>query len=142
MTEALELKITRNISAAPKSVFEAWLTEDAIKNFMCPMEGVVITKAEVAPKENGKFSIVMKAGEMEIPIHGVYKKIDKYKELSFSWLSPHASENSFVTLYFKELSESETELTLHHTGFADEESRNNHEGGWNRIVGVLSDFLS
>ena len=42
----------------------------------------------------------------------------------------------------KEIGPNETELTLHHVGFPNDESRGNHEGGWARIAELLSKVVS
>ena len=138
MSSNFELTVKRTIPAPVKTVFEAWLSADALKKFMCPGDNMSVAKTEVDAKEGGSFLIVMQAGDKEMPHRGEYKRIDKYKQLSFSWISAYTIPDSLVTLTFKELSERETELTLHHVGFPNEESRNNHNGGWGSILEKLS----
>jgi uncharacterized protein YndB with AHSA1/START domain len=142
MSKQFELTVKRNIHAPVKAVFEAWLTADALKKFMCPAEGMSVPKAEVDAREGGSFLIVMQAGDKEMPHRGEYKRIDKYKELSFTWISSFTIPDSLVTLTFNELSERETELTLHHVGFPNEESRENHNGGWSSIVEKLAKLVA
>ena len=84
----------------------------------------------------------MQSGDKELPHRGEYKTIDKYSTLSFTWGSEHTVSGSLVTLSFKKLTPNETELTLYHEGFPDEGSRNNHEGGWTKIVDKLKNYLS
>ncbi len=138
MTQNFELTVKRTIPASPKDVFEAWLSADALMKFMCPADNMNVPKAEVDAKEGGSFLIVMQAGDKELPHRGEYKRIDKYKQLAFTWISAYTVPDSLVTLTFKELGERETELTLHHAGFPNEESRSNHEGGWTKIAEALS----
>jgi uncharacterized protein YndB with AHSA1/START domain len=133
----LELSITQTIPAARKDLFEAWLSADTLKKFMCPMEGVTVPTAEADPTVGGNFLVVMKVGDKELPHRGEYKTIDRYDTLAFTWISNHTQAGSLVTITFKELSDSETELTLHHVGFPSEESRNDHKGGWTEIVSKL-----
>ena len=142
MNRPFELTVKRTIPAPVKTVFEAWLTADALKKFMCPADNMSVPKAEVDAKEGGKFLIVMQAGEKEMPHSGQYKRIDKYKELSFTWISSYTIPDSLVTLTFNALSERETELTLHHAGFPNEESRDNHNGGWTSIMEKLSKLVA
>jgi len=133
-----ELTVTRTIPAAKKTVFDAWLDPNALMKFMCPGESVTCTKAEVDARVGGAYLIVMTAGDKELPHSGEYKTITKYDELVFSWVSPMASGGSVVTLTFEDAPDGATKLTLHHAGLPSEESRSNHEGGWTRIVGILS----
>ncbi|MBZ0266002.1 SRPBCC domain-containing protein [bacterium] len=142
MSEVFELTLTRNIPAPRVEVFDAWLTVEGLKQFMMPGEGMTVPRAEVDAQVGGKYLIVMKAGEQEIPHRGEYKLIDRYNELKFTWMSEFSVQDSTVTLTFKELSKSETELTLHHVGFPSKESCDNHTQGWNTILGVLVKLFS
>jgi uncharacterized protein YndB with AHSA1/START domain len=132
-----ELTITKTIPATPQVVFEAWLDPEALAKFMTPMEGMTVPKAEADARVGGDFLVVMKAGDEEMPHHGTYKTIDKYKELAFTWNNPFNEAESLVTLNFADTGSGETELTLHHTALPSEESRDNHQGGWTRIVDTL-----
>lgn len=134
----LELTISRTIAASRQDVFDAWLSPEALMNFMCPGEGMTCPKAEVDAREGGAFLIVMTAGDKELPHKGEYKTISKYDELSFTWSSTMEETVGLVTLKFEDADAGGTKLTLHHEGFDSEESRGNHEGGWTRIVETLS----
>ena len=142
MTDSHQLTVTRLIPAAPQAVFEAWLDPAAIVKFMKPMPGMPDCLAEVDAKEGGAFAITMMAGDSKIPIKGEYKTITKYTELAFTWLSQSTSDDSTVTLTFKETDKGECELTLHHVGFVSDEARSNHEGGWSSIVEQLAARVS
>ena len=67
---------------------------------------------------------------------GVYKEIVPQEKLVFTWLWKHedASMESLVTLLFKPFGKRQTELTLIHERFPNEEERDKHGEGW---VGVL-----
>ena len=80
----------------------------------------------------------MAAGDQEIPHRGEYKTIKRYEQLAFTWISDHTMPDSLVTIDFHEEGPNETKITLHHVGFPSEESRNNHEGGWGRILDTLA----
>ena len=106
------------------------------------MDGMPDCTVEVDANEGGNFLIVMKAGDKEMPHRGEYKTIQRHDKLVFTWLSEFSIPESTVTLTFDERGPNETELTLHHIGFPNEESRNNHEGGWSNIVEHLSRFTA
>ncbi len=141
MSSTFELTVSRTIPASRKEVFEAWLSPDAIQHFMCPGEGMTVPKVEVDAREGGSFFIVMAAGDQEIPHRGEYKTIKRHEQLAFTWISDHTIPGSLVTIDFQEKSPNETEVTLHHVGFPNEDSRNNHEGGWTRILDTLGTHL-
>ena len=142
MTEALELTVTQVIPAAAKDVFEAWLDPKALARFMKPGDGMADARVEVDAREGGAFLIAMRAGDQELPHRGEYKTISKYDRLVFTWESNFTVPGSTVTIDFKEIAANQTELTLHHVGFPNEEARDNHQGGWGRIVDGLSKVVS
>ena len=142
MTETLELTVTRTIPASAKDVFEAWLDPLALARFMKPGEGMADARVEVDAREGGQYLIAMRAGEQEMPQRGEYKTIQRYERLVFTWESSFTIPGSTVTLDFREIGPNETEVTLHHVGFPTDETRGNHEGGWARILEVLSQVVS
>ena len=63
------------------------------------------------------------------------------KRLQFTWVSAYTQDDSTVTLDFTP-NGSGTDLRLTHVRFPHEESRDNHEGGWTRILEALDQFLT
>ncbi len=141
MSENLELTVIRKIPAPVKTVFEAWLDPQALAKFIKPMDGMPDCTVEVDAREGGEFLIVMKVGDSYMPVRGTFKTIQRYDKLAFTWLSAHTVAESTVSLTFRELGPSETELTLHHVGFPNEEARNNHKGGWSAIAEALAGWV-
>ena len=135
---APEVVIERLIPAAPQVVFEAWLDSDALQRFMCAGPGVRVTRAECDPRVGGKFLIVMNVEGHDLPHHGEYLEIERYKRIVFTWRSHLASEGSRVTLQFAEAPRGQTRLTLEHVGLADAEIRSKHHDGWSQILTELS----
>lgn len=138
----MELTLKRTIPASRDAVFDAWLDPETLSQFMTPGPEMTVPKVEVDGRVGGKFLVVMKSGEKEIPHHGEYREIDRPRRLVFTWLSPFADGDSEVTLTFRESGPQQTEITLTHRGFADEETRSRHEGGWTAIVAKLASVLS
>ena len=138
--DALELRCEKLISAPPEAVFNAWLDPAMLARFMTPGPGMSVPHAATDPKVGGRFDIVMKAGDDEIPHAGTYKEISPHSKLVFTWESPFSVDDSTVTLEFAPEG-SATRVTLHHVRFPSEESRANHEGGWMAILTSLDDAL-
>jgi uncharacterized protein YndB with AHSA1/START domain len=135
MTE-LSLAVTRTIAAPANQVFEAWLDPQMIAKFMRPMPDMPAPDVKNDPVEGGRFDIVMKAGDDEIPHAGTYREISRYSRLIFTWESPFSIDGSTVTLDFDEV-DGKTKVTLTHVKFPSEESRDNHENGWTAILAAL-----
>ncbi|MEM7300358.1 MAG: SRPBCC domain-containing protein [Pseudomonadota bacterium] len=138
----LTLKTTRHIQASPETVFDAWLDPAILAKFMMPGEGMTVPKAESDAREGGRFAIVMAAGDQEIPHGGEYKEISRPNRLVFTWESPFSVDGSTVTLSLKSSDAGGTDLELVHVKFTDEETRDNHLGGWNGILAKLDEVLS
>lgn len=140
MTE-LTLNVSRTINAPAEALFNAWLDPEMLARFMLPGEGMTVPKASTDPVEGGRFDIIMQAGDQELPHAGTYKKINRHSKLVFTWESPMSVDGSTVTLDFKPV-EGGTEVNLHQVKFANEETRDNHQGGWSSILSKLSETVS
>ncbi|WP_282064692.1 SRPBCC family protein [Aliiroseovarius marinus] len=137
MTE-LSLEITRHIPHPPERVFDAWLDPKMLAKFMIPGPGVTIPEAKVDPKVGGQFLIMMRVPEAgDLPHTGAYRVIDRPNQLAFTWVSQNSQEDSVVTLDFVP-KDGGTDLTLRHVRFPSEQSRDDHNGGWSRILDALA----
>jgi len=138
----LTLTTERLINATPEKVFDAWLNPDMLKRFMIPGgDAMTVPRAEADAREGGRFEIIMKMGDEEMPHRGTYKEISPHKRLVFTWESSASTEpDSTVTLTFTPEG-SGTHLSLTHVRFPNETSRANHEMGWGAILSALDGVL-
>ncbi|WP_404403481.1 SRPBCC domain-containing protein [Pelagibacterium halotolerans] len=136
----MSLTVSRTIKAPVEKVFDAWLDPKMLARFMTPGEGMSVPSAKTDPVEGGRFEIIMKAGDDEMPHAGTYKTIKRNSQLVFSWESPYSTDGSIVTLDFAPVAGG-TEVTLTHVKFVSEESRDNHKAGWAAILAVLGSEL-
>ncbi|MET1412509.1 SRPBCC domain-containing protein [Roseibium sp. HPY-6] len=132
----LSVVVSRVFNAPAERVFEAWLNPETLAKFMTPGPGMTVPKATTDPTVGGRFEIIMQAGDQHIPHAGTYKEISRHSRLAFTWESPFSEPDSLVTLDFEKV-EGGTQLTLTHVKFPSLESRDNHEGGWTRILQCL-----
>lgn len=139
MTE-LTLTTSRVMKASPEAVFNAWLDPKMMAKFMLPGEGASVPKSSADAVEGGRFDLIMRMGDKDMPHGGVYQKITPHSELVFSWESPFSVDGSTVTLKLSPSGDG-TEVELTHVKFPNEESRDNHLGGWNAILAKLDDVL-
>jgi uncharacterized protein YndB with AHSA1/START domain len=135
MTE-LTLNVSRTINATPEKLFNAWLDPKMLARFMLPGDGMSVPSATCDPVEGGRFDIIMRAGDQDIPHAGTYKKIDRHTQLVFTWESPFSVDGSTVTLKFTPV-DAGTRVDLNHVKFPSQESRDNHDGGWVAILAAL-----
>lgn len=136
----LSLTVSRSIAAPAERVFNAWLDPKMLARFMRPMPGMEAPVVSNDPTEGGRFEIIMKAPDGEIPHAGTYKEISPHSRLVFTWESPFSVEGSTVTLDFVE-AHGGTDVTLTHVTFPSEESRDNHNKGWTQILETLAEVV-
>ncbi len=136
----LSLTTSRTIAASQKAVFDAWLDPAMLRQFMRPGPGMTTPSAKNDPREGGRFDLVMRAGDDDLPHAGTYLEIDPHNRIVFTWESPYSAEDSTVTLNFEPDGEG-TKVTLNHVRFMNEESRDNHMGGWTAILEALGETL-
>lgn len=137
----LTVNVSKIIHAPIDRVFDAWLSPKTLSQFILPMPGMPQPQVETDAREGGEFTIVMKVGDDKIPHTGKYLEIKRPNKLAFTWKSPFSTDGSTVTLHFSDLGGSKTNVELSHIKFIDEESRENHEGGWGNILECLNDIL-
>ncbi|MDB5526255.1 MAG: hypothetical protein JWM58_4018 [Rhizobium sp.] len=139
----LELTVSRTFAASREKVFNAWLAPELLAKFMRPCDGEGMdARVENNPVKGGRFSIVMKLEDREIPHAGTYLEVDPYSRLAFTWESPFSLDDSIVTIDLTEIDSRTTQLTLRQVKFANEGARNGHEAGWTRIFDQLSKALA
>ena len=137
----LSLTVERTISAPREAVFKAWLDPEMLRQFMKPGPGMTTPSATNDPRKGGRFDLVMRNGDQDIPHAGTYKDTDPHDRIVFTWESPFSAEDSTVTLDFEDADHG-THVKLHHVRFLNEESRDNHNGGWTAILASLDAALA
>ncbi|PSL20618.1 SRPBCC family protein [Shimia abyssi] len=142
MTTELSLTVSRHLPFAPERVFDAWLDPETMRKFLVPGPGMTVPEATSDPRVGGRFRVVMQAPDMDEcwPHEGEYLLIDRANRLRFTWVSGYTQDNSEVTLDLKPKGTG-TDITLTHIRFPNQESRDNHEGGWTMILAALETAL-
>ena len=141
MTE-LTMQVERSIAAPREAVFRAWLDPEMLRRFMLPGQDMTVPRADVDAREGGRFEIVMRAGDKDMPHAGTYREISPHERIVFTWESPYSTEtDSEVTLEFAPEGDG-TRVTLTHVRFPDAEMRDNHKAGWSAIPAALDTALA
>jgi uncharacterized protein YndB with AHSA1/START domain len=138
----LTLNVRKIIHAPIEEVFDAWLNPKILAQFMMPMPDMPESDVENDVREGGSFSIIMHAGDDNLPHTGKYLEINRPDKLVFTWVSHCSADNSVVTLDFKKIDNNKTNISLSHVKFIDEKTRSDHEGGWANILEKLYGVMS
>jgi uncharacterized protein YndB with AHSA1/START domain len=137
-TKEISLSIVRTIRAPPEKVFAAWTEPETLKKWMSPTKEMEVAVAETDLRVGGSYRIVMRDPDgKEHRVGGIYKVIEKFKKIAFTWGwdgSPDAA--TLVTVELRK-NGAGTELTLTHSKFADDRTRDMHNQGWVGCIGRL-----
>jgi uncharacterized protein YndB with AHSA1/START domain len=120
--------VRRTIAAPAEFLFDAWLDPEALAIWMRPGE-IRSTVATVDPRVGGRYEIIMSSATEKYPTAGVYRVIDRPRQLVFTWHpSGDALKESLVTVDFIARGKS-TEVVVTHERLP-ESARPSHSSGW------------
>ncbi len=142
MNAGNSLVLKRTFPASCERLFSLWTSAELMMTWFCPSEEMTVPVAEVDAREGGSYRIVMqnKDGETYSP-SGVYEKVVPNEQLIFTWKWADSELITRVTLDFRALGDSETELTLTHEGFPETEIRDRHNEGWEGCLSRLAEAV-
>jgi uncharacterized protein YndB with AHSA1/START domain len=138
------LTLTRRLNAPLEKVYAAWADPQKLTQWFGPSKirpGTL--KAEMDVRVGGRYriSFEQESGEYS-EVGGVYREVVPNARLVFSWAWHSTPEReSLVTVQLRP-DGAGTLLTFHHEQFADQTARDNHERGWNELLGKLENYLA
>ena len=137
----IALKIVRQYQTTPAKVWQAWVSPEALRQWMCPGE-VVCLEAQAEVRVGGRYRILMRSPDGEHhDVSGTYREILPNRKLVFSWAWKSTPEReSLVTVELRAI-DTGTQMTLTHERFFDEAARDHHAQGWEGCLAKLVDFL-
>jgi uncharacterized protein YndB with AHSA1/START domain len=141
---AEKLVIKRRFKAPVERVYAAWTDAEQMKRWFAPGD-MSVPVAQADARQGGRYRVQMSEGGSECEFHtagGVYQEVVPNQRLVFTWQWEGSELETLVTLEFKSLSANETELTLIHEGFDNEDNRDKHGQGWEGCLANLEGFLA
>ena len=134
-----------DIAAPPERVFQAWIDPQQRLAWWGDDTSYRTTKFDSDLRVGGKwFTEGTKGTEGEgFTISGEYTRVEPPRTLAFTWNNSWSGAGSAETHVLIELipTSSGTHLTLTHTGFKSEESRDGHNQGWMRVLNWLGAYV-
>ncbi|MBB4121008.1 SRPBCC family protein [Martelella radicis] len=134
------LVITRQFSASPETVFDAWTDPNkmrawwGLKDAKCPT-------VEIDLRIGGAYRIANELpGGRIIWITGYYKEISRPSRLTYSWSVDEGPEET-VAISF-EPNAGGTCLTIHHEGITSADIYAGHQTGWTDSLSTLAAILA
>lgn len=129
--------IKRVFPCGKRQLFDAWSRPALMMKWFFASQEAASSTVNNSFTVGGEYEVVMHLPSGNFRHYGVYRAIDRYNHIAFSWNS-HLVQDSLVELDFRELSPNRTELILRHTQFPNAEVRGKHEGGWSRCLQNLA----
>lgn len=138
-----ELKLAREIRAPRERVFDAFVTEAAMRQWMCP-RGMTIPALEVDARVGGGFRLTMRARDGDqFTALAAYREIARPERLVYTWQwvgEGMPNIETLITVTFAERGGA-TEVRMTHTGFPDRALADSHQEGWGSCFNRLADLL-
>ena len=133
--------VARHFDAPPERVFDAWLDPEKARYWFAPGMGEV-THVEIHARVGGFFSVVQIRNGSEIDHRGEFLKIDRPRQLIFTWGVPLDSPDTARVVIDIVPSGLGTELTLTHELHPDWATQSAQtEEAWGRMLEAMDETL-
>lgn len=140
----LSLTITHTYQASAERVFRAWIDPEALKAWFQPSPQMQVPHAETDLRTGGDYQIKLQAANgASHQVSGLYHEIMEPVKLAFTWRwgDETEAEDTYVAVTLRQLSATQTELTLFHDEFLTTVERDRHEEIWNGVLARLGVYL-
>jgi uncharacterized protein YndB with AHSA1/START domain len=142
---AMELKLKRSFSAPVSRLFRAWADAEVLKMWWHAGSEYKSSVVEVDFRVDGLYRLGMIHIEKQVEhiVGGKFMEIIPDKKIVFTWKWEGHDEinSSIITVDFFETADG-SELILTQTGFSGEDSRKDHNTGWDLCLDELVNLLT
>jgi len=147
-TEDRTVKITRRFEAPRALVFKMFTDETHFARWFGP-QGHNVASCTLEPKIGGRFYAELKGPDgANHRVMGVFKEVQQDRRVAFTWtwlgndgLPRNPDLDTLVTIDLADKGK-ETELTLVHTGFENDDQMTKHNAGWSSCFVCLDEYLA
>jgi two-component system cell cycle response regulator DivK len=91
---AAEVRVTRRFEMPAETVFDAWLLEKTVAEWLFATPGGESVRVEIEPHVGGRFVIVERRGGEDVLHTGRYEEVARPRRLAFTLQVPKYSSNS------------------------------------------------
>jgi uncharacterized protein YndB with AHSA1/START domain len=142
------VKITRRFKAPQALVFRMFTDPAHFARWFGP-EGHDVADCILEPRIGGRFYAELKGPNgAQHRVTGVFKEVRPDDRVAFTWnwlgedgKPRHPDTDTLVTIDLAEKG-AETELTLTHIGFQNDDQQTRHDSGWNSCFVCLDRYLA
>ena len=140
-----ETQIIRQFPHPVAKVYRAWTMVEHIEQWFCPSDDVTLEVTQFDLREGGEFRFLYTWPNGVFPVNCKFLTITPEQTLIFTWepQAPHqdAGKETMVSVFFRSLKSSLTEVEIRHTLFPDDAMRICHHDGWCGTLDRLSRHL-
>jgi len=135
---AASVRVSRQVSAAPERIFDAWLNADDVRAFLFAGRiGDAIT-SELDARVGGRFRIVRDWDGKDVEYSGNYLEIDRPYRLVFSlFVEKYAQRDDRVIVEFAPVEGQSLIVLTHEFSLRNPAERSRIQCGWTRAFDVL-----
>ena len=133
-----------DIAAPPEHVFQAWIDPKQRLAWWGDDQTYRSTKLDSDLRVGGKWRTEGKSADgKEFSVFGQYTRVEPPKALAFTWNHDWGGPEMPETHVLVELipTSSGTHVTVTHSGFTAAPERDDHNRGWQRVLGWLRSYL-
>jgi uncharacterized protein YndB with AHSA1/START domain len=140
-----ELVLTRELKAPRERVFAAWIDVKQASLWWVPRDFTPLScEMDVRPGGTWRRRMRLPSGDVILK-HGTYREVAAPERLVFTYITEDAAgvvdPETLVSVNLADLGDGRTRLTLWHTAFETEASRDDHRGGWTGALDRFADFI-
>ncbi len=128
----MQIEKTYDLPYPASDVFTAWLSCDAV---VPPA-----TRLDLNPVVGGHIRLFVETPDETSSAEGIFFVVEKDHRIRYTWEWNRDGEITEIQVTFKDF-EGGSRVTLLHSGFRSEESRNRHDNGWDNYVFGLDTLL-
>ncbi|MGP0053228.1 MAG: SRPBCC family protein [Solirubrobacteraceae bacterium] len=133
-------RVERVLPARPEKVYDAWLDERSLREFMCPAPGQA-TEVAVDARIGGSLRVVMTFPDRRSEITGEFVALDRPERVSFTWRTDAGDPESIVTVLLAPHGADQTHMTIIHSRQPPALVPGYH-AGWTSVADRLRDHLA
>lgn len=148
MTPRIQAKATHRFSAAAERVFDAWLDEDVVREWMSAALRTMglpgeMTTVRLDARVGGSFLFADIRDGVEARHWGTYIELERPHRLVFTWIVDASEEDdpSTVTVTIMPDGEGSVATVVHDMDAAWAEYVKRTEDGWTRMMGAIEATL-
>jgi len=129
----MQIDRTWELPFAVPAVYQAWVSSDTV---IPPA-----TRMEIYPVVGGHYRLIMETPDFSTRNEGRFLLVEPNQRITYTWQWEGDAEVSTIDVQFS-ATDSGTRVELNHSGFVSEQSRAQHESGWDSYIEGFTRHLS